>query len=1153
MHFGILGGLRVDAAGTPLDLGGPKQRTVLASLVLALGRPVSADVLQDHVWGDRPPANPETSLQAYISNLRRTLEPGRKPREPARVLVTQPAGYALVVPRANVDATAFEDQVRAGRAALAAGDAARARQELTAALALWTGPPLPELAGAGWVDEATAWLEGVRRQALEASFDAGLALGEHSELVPDLQRAIGEHPFHERLHAQLALALYRSGRQRDALDVLARARTVLRDEVGIEPGIELKRLEADILDQAPTLDRAPSPVPAPPPPAVVEAETESSPDTELDSGPSFVGRRRELDALLEAAGAAAQRSGRPVVVSGEPGIGKTRLVEELVSRLPATTVVAWGRCPESAAGAAYWPCIQIGRQLEGADALRADAVADLLPAEDVQAQTDDPTADRLGLHVSVVKTLATATRPLVLVVDDLQWADPSSLRVIEFVAGELRSLPVLLIVTARPTTPDASPALIDCLGELARQPGALRLDLGGLSGDEVRRWIEGRAGGRTDPRVAQVVLDRTGGNPFFVGEVVELLSGAGTGPDLDIEGLRRAVPAAVQDVVRRRVSRLPVSTQQALSTASVLGRVFDLDVLAAVADVPVTDLLDQLDPALSAGLIEDTDLPGRFQFAHALVADTLAVEITPARRARLHASAALALASLRQGDLEGNLADMAHHAVEGSIAGTAPQAYEWSVLAARQASNRLAHEDAAGHWARAVRAVELARPGDGLARFEALEEQGRAWLRVDAIEAGYEALVAAIDQAIALGDPALVGRAAAAMSIDGVWHSGEVALTAVDAVSGLERALTALPETPTVERVMALGAMAEAAYWKRPPEWLDAMTAEGIAAARALGDPVALGRALHKRNQALWRAATLDERATAAEEFIGLVEAHDLPPALEALARFGMAGVDWERAAVPAALAQASRAQVLAQKLGSPALLTQLDYFHATIAGFMGRLEEAEALADRAHDLYRRTRRWSADTLGVALKMPAWMEQGRGDEIDRQAHLLIDSPYRPWFQEGYAYALVEQGRLDEAAAVIDGASPPLVDCWLFLGVVGAATHVRVALGDHDAATTLCEHLRPYEGRLLTAGTGSAFGDTHLALAAVARLLGDDDEARRHADASVAVLGAAGAGPDLVRALLLRADVRPEGADADRARAFELVERFDLTLLRDRFR
>jgi hypothetical protein len=255
----------------------------------------------------------------------------------------------------SVDATAFEDRVRAGRAALAAGDAATARQELSAALALWTGPPLPELAGTGWVDEATAWLEGVRRQALEASFEAGLALGEHAELVPDLQRAIVEHPFHERLHAQLALALYRSGRQRDALDVLARARTVLRDEVGIEPGIELKRLEADILDQAPALDLAPSPVPAPARPAIVEVETLTSPDVDMERCPTFVGRQRELDALLEAAGAAAQRSGRPVVVSGEPGIGKTRLVEELVSCLPPTTVVAWGRCPESAAGAAYGP------------------------------------------------------------------------------------------------------------------------------------------------------------------------------------------------------------------------------------------------------------------------------------------------------------------------------------------------------------------------------------------------------------------------------------------------------------------------------------------------------------------------------------------------------------------------------------------------------------------------------------------------------------------------------------------------------------------------------------------------------------------------------------------------------------------------------
>jgi hypothetical protein len=708
------------------------------------------------------------------------------------------------------------------------------------------------------------------------------------------------------------------------------------------------------------------------------------------------------------------------------------------------------------------------------------------------------------------------------------------------------------VVTVRPVGPDAPPALIECLGELARQPGAVRIDLGGLSDDDVRDWLRDRTAAPASAEVARAIHDRTGGNPFFVSEVVELL--AGEGRPVDLEAVRRGsgVPGAVQDVVRRRVSRLPLATQKLLSAASVVGRTFDLDVLAAVVGEQVPDLLDRIEPALDAGLVDDTDVPGRLQFSHALVAETLTAEVTSTRRARLHAAAATALAKLRASDLDGHLAELAHHAVEGAIAGTAVEAYDWSVQAARQATLRLAHEEAAEHWGRATRALELARPDDAIGRYEALREEGLAWLRVDAVDQGYTALVRALDLAVTLGDEPRIAGAAADMHIDGLWSTSEVALTSVDAVSSLERALAVLPDTPSRERVLATGALAEAAYWTRPPELLDQLTARAVADARALSDAPTLGRALHKRNQGLWRAASFDERAAAAEELFAMAEEHDLPPTLEAIARFGMAGVSWERADVDAAVEQAALAQELAHRLGSPALMTQVDWFAASMAGFRGHLREAEALCDRAYELYRRTRRWSADTLDAGLRLVVYMEQGRTGEIEARRDVLLDSPYRPWFQEGYAYGLVELGRVDEAAEVLTGSPlPPLVDCWMFLGLVAAAAHVRIALGNRAAVATLLEVLEPYQGRLATTGTGSAFGDVHLALAAAHRFLGDEGAARHHADRSVAVLSRAGAGPDLVRALLLRADVAPEGAAADRARAAELVERLDLTLLRRR--
>lgn len=370
MQFRLLGGLGVeDDDGKPVDLGGPKRRAVLAALLVARGRAVAVDRLQEQVWGDVPPANPETSLQAYVSNLRRGLEPGRRPREAPRLLVTRPSGYALLADRSAVDTARFEDGLERGQALLGGGALVEAREALEGTLDEWGGPPLPELAGRDWVDEHVTWLGELRRQALLARFEVGLALGEHATLVTRLEQAVAEHPFEERMRALLALALYRSGRQREALGALADARRALREEVGVDPGPELRELEAQILAHDPALRLEPTspPAPAAPPearPAPVP-DTEAVPATAAEPSEArgtgiFVGRQNELDALVAAAGAA-ETAGRPVVVCGEPGIGKTRLVEELLARLPSSTVVAWGRCSEQATSAGYWPVIQVGR------------------------------------------------------------------------------------------------------------------------------------------------------------------------------------------------------------------------------------------------------------------------------------------------------------------------------------------------------------------------------------------------------------------------------------------------------------------------------------------------------------------------------------------------------------------------------------------------------------------------------------------------------------------------------------------------------------------------------------------------------------------------------------------------------------------------
>ncbi|HEU5084586.1 MAG TPA: BTAD domain-containing putative transcriptional regulator [Acidimicrobiales bacterium] len=1308
--YRLLGGLRVHDGEHDLELGGPKQRAVLAALLLELGRAVSPASLVERVWPDEAPERADASLQAYVSNLRRVLEPTRRPREAAQVLVTRPTGYALVVDRAAVDVARFEDLAVEGQKALRNGDQPGAAELLDRALATWTGPLLPEMAGWDWVDQAAGRLERLRAQVLEERFDAGLAMGEGAALVARIEEAVAADPYRERWRSQLAVALYRAGRQREALASLQDARRALADDVGIDPGPELRRIEAAILAHDPALDaRAPvavlpepaTDVVAPAPvflftdiegstrlweadrvamatalarhdeiveatiadaggsvfsragdafaavfrsaadavdaavavqralgaeawptgdplrvrvglhageaeerggdffgPAVNEASRVMSvghggqvlltdavvaacgdvdtralgpvqlrgiseplavhqlvadglatdfPPLRLDepheapaeATRTLVGRDEELAEVLDAYAAAARRHGCPVVISGEPGIGKTRLVEELIARVPEA-VVAWGRCPETGAQAAYLPCIQIARQLEGSVDFGDDLAAVLLPEVDVQHV--DPSAERLAFHVGVARLLGAGWKPVVLVVDDLQWADPASLRLIEYVAAELSRTPVLLVVTVRPLAADAPVELVDCLGELARAPGAVRIDLGGLGADDVARWLDERSGGSADPAVAERVLDRTGGNPFFVGEVVELLAGDGRLGDPDAAS-STAVPAAVQDVVRRRVGRLPGETQQLLAAASIHGRVFDTDVVGDVVSATGLEVLERLEPALDSGLVADGGRPGRFQFSHALVAETLASELNVVRRARLHATTADALVRLRAGDLDVHAAEVAHHAFEGAAAGSAELALEWAVRAAHHAAGRNAHEDAARHWERAVRALELVRPTDVGARVDALIEQGEAHMRADQVAATYRALISALELALDLGDHERIGRAAVSMTVEGLWMAGEDAESALAAVPVLERCVAALPDDPTPQRALALANLADNAYWMWPVERLDELSAAAVEVARATGDEAVLARTLQKRAQAMWRAGTRDAIAAAADELLEV--AGHRGDELAATGLLATSFVSWEHGDIAEAERRVEAACAIAERLGNPALLSQLGFSRVALLTWRGRLAEAERVLEETHDLYRRTRRWASDAIRAGFLAVIRAEQGRIDEVLAESGPLLAPPYGPWFREAVIWALAEDGRLDEAAALVEGL-PPLVDCWLYVGVLAAAAHSRAALGMREHVTVIRDHLRPHAGMLAATGTGSAFGDVDLALARCELALGDPGAARPHLDASIRLLESDGEGPWLARALLLRAELT--GNSADRARAADIVHRLDLPLL-----
>jgi DNA-binding SARP family transcriptional activator len=409
VDFGILGPLEVRHEGRPVPLGGAKQRALLALLLLHPNEVVPAERLIDELWSERPPGTAATALQVYVSHLRKVLEPSGPPY---RVLVTHAPGYLLAVKDGERDLDRFQSLVREAKES----DPAIASEKLREARALWRGPPLADLAYEPFVQAEAARLEELRLSALEAQIDAELALGRHDELVGDLEALVAEHPLRERLRGHLMVALYRSGRQAEALEAYQDARRALVDELGIDPSPALQGLERQILQQDPAL----------------ESVGRDAPAGRRAAG-AFVGRERELQLLVAGLEDALAGRGRLFLVLGGAGAGKTRLADEVASRAKRRGArILWGRSWEEGDAPPYWPWVQAIRT-SVPDAGRA-----LLP------ELFDATAAFL--------CKAAAAQPLVIVLDDLHAADPESLLLLEFVAAELAVLPVLVLGLCRMET-----------------------------------------------------------------------------------------------------------------------------------------------------------------------------------------------------------------------------------------------------------------------------------------------------------------------------------------------------------------------------------------------------------------------------------------------------------------------------------------------------------------------------------------------------------------------------------------------------------------------------------------------------------------------------------------------------------------------------
>lgn len=721
MRFGLLGSLSVlDDAGRPLDLGGNQSRTVLAVLLAAGGRVVTAEALVDVLWGDGPPASAPGTLQSYISRLRRELERGGVPR----VLLWEPPGYRLAVEAGDVDFRRFEALADEGRTLLAAGQAAEARHVLLAAEGLWRGPALVEYRDREFAQGLVARLEDRRIAATEDRIGAELALGRHAAVVGELAELVNAHPLQEGFRGLLALALYRSGRQSEALRALSDARDTLREELGVELGRPLRDLESAILAHDPSLD-APVPVPAAAPPAA--------------AGPAparaerLVGRDAELARLLEALDEASSGL-RVALIEGEPGIGKTRLAEEVGAEAARRgAMVLWGRSFEGGAAPALWPWLPPLRALAAAlpapAQLAPELAALLSPAAVPGGGATAVQVARFALVEAVADLLArsAAARPVVLVLDDIQWADVESLELLTSMVGRLADARLLIIVTVRELEVGRNDIVVATLAALTRSTGARRLPLRGLT-SEATDALVAQTAGDLDPVAAASIHARAEGNPFFATELARLLASGQGLPGTD-------VPSGVRDVVRRRLSLLPEATVELLRVAAVIGRDVDLGLLAAAAGRDLDGCLDDLEPAiLHRLLVAAPDQPGGHRFAHALVREVVVDDISSLRRARMHLRVADAL-----DDSDDNAEIRAEHLWQAVPIGVSARAAGALERAARVAVRRLAYTTARDLL---DRAVQLRRTLGGDAEAQEAELRAVAFLvSVTGAHHGYAALI----------------------------------------------------------------------------------------------------------------------------------------------------------------------------------------------------------------------------------------------------------------------------------------------------------------------------------------------------------------------------------------------------------------------------
>lgn len=1114
VQIGVLGTTVAADASGPVNLGGPKQRALLAALALHRGRAVAVDTLADLIWNGTPPPGVSGTLQGYVAGLRRVLEPGRTTRGGGTLLVTEQPGYALRVPEEDLDTAAFEQAVASAHSQVApladalcrgrelppgspdAGGLDALHGMLDQALDRWRGVPYADLGEVAAAETERARLEELVVLATEDRAALGILLGLHATVAAELDALTRQHPLRERAWALRALALAGSGRQADALAVLRQVRDVLDEELGLEPGAELRAVQTAVLRQEATTVPAPTRAPANPPAvaATAPAAGEHAPlPFPSPWGWSMAGREEELAALTDLVDRVVAGGDSPafVALTGEPGIGKSRLaIEAATYAADHGMTIAWGRCSQDDGAPALWPWATVLERL-GTELPTSDSVED-----------DGGAAFRAWETVVEAVLTAATTAPLMLVIDDLHWADTSSLRVLRLLTEAAVAEgpgPRLLVLTSWREHPPPEGALAEVAEALARKH-ALRLQLRGLSADAAAQVFAQITEAEPSGPETDALRRRTEGNPFFLVEYARLARERG-----DVAALMAEPqpPAAVHEVLSRRLAQLDEPTRELLQTASVLGRIFELGTLARTAH-PEEDMgtaedrvLDALDPALAAGLVEE-DGVDRFRFTHALVRDTVLSLLPQSRRARVHARAAAALA----GRL-GHEAEIARHWL---AAGPRHLAEAWPAAqaAARSATAVFAYVEALEMLEHALRAQDEDQTSDEASRFELLSDLAEVLRRAGRwVELGGVAHEA-IEVADAVGDLELLIRAGEMTSTGSLWTpaGGVVDEIVVDA---LRRALDLLPSGDDPRRCRVMLALAGEIYYGSSAQEREALADEAVAMARRLGDPVLLADAAVKASIAVWHPRTAERRLELAREAADLaLELGDAVLRASALTlRAVAAGELGDMAALEESIAIA---RTEADRVRHVYAYLLLDSIEVAWAAMRGRRDEVAKHLEHLAGLGEVVSIVGYDEAIAGAMLMQVMWEGQVEVVTEGVIALSQDSFLP-LSTSIVSMLCRAGRLDEAREYLAAHAEEVertveVQTWFSTMALSMAAEAACHLEDARLGAAAYERLVHSSGRPACAGSGTVVGPVDIFLAMAAEATGEHELAVRHADAAL---------------------------------------------------